>query len=264
MEKYKELKINEIGNKAYNLAVMTKNKLNVPKAIVLGVSYFKDLLRNQDKYDVYMKYAKNLSKYEKEICELIDSISFDNINFEKLLDFRNNTYAVRSSSPCEDALNKSFAGQFTTELYCNNQAYVEKSIRACWKSFLNKNLEVYAHEMDVYFGAVVIQKMINADYAGVLFTKNPVDNSDSIVVECCKGVAAKLVDNKIDPSRFYVDGKANKVCEKIENFDVDDDVVIAVAKEGLRIKEIYKMDMDIEWAYENGEIFIIQCRPITT
>lgn len=259
-----KLEADEIGNKAYNLNVLSSNGFNIPKAYTLGVSFFKDILKKNDKYDEYIDYVMNIRECEEQVYELIDSLVYPTEEIASLLDFEHNTYAVRSSSLCEDGFNKSFAGQFVTELFCNSIDFVMKSIKTCWKSFLNKNLEVYAGDEKNCFGAIVIQKMVTANYSGVLFTKDPVSGENKMIVECCEGVAAKLVDNKVDPSRFYVDKETFKIIDKENDINIPEKYIIKLAKVSEKIQKVYGVEVDIEWAVENGELFIIQCRPITT
>lgn len=258
------LEASEVGNKAYNINILKMNSFNVPKACVLGVSFFKNLLKSNNKFDEYMNYAANIKKYEKQLFELIDNLNYPIEQINSYLDFEHDTYAVRSSSLCEDGFNKSFAGQFVTELFCNSIEFVINSIKTCWKSFLNKELDNYSKDERYCFGGIIIQKMITADYSGVLFTKDPVSNNNNMIIECCNGVASKLVDNKVDPSRFYVRNNDYEII-KIENdINIPNSMIIELAEICNNIKKIYEVEIDVEWAVEKGELYIIQCRPITT
>ena len=254
----------EVGNKAYNLMLLNQKGFNVPDGMVLGVSFFKELLMKQKMLDIYLKYAQNLEKYEEKIKALIDKVDLSCIKLEEFLDFNKFTYAVRSSSPSEDGDNKSFAGQFVAELFCNSTTNVEQAIKKCWKSFLNKGIEVYADKLENCFGGIVIQRMINARYAGVMFTKNPVAKDDSMVIECCLGVASKLVDNKVDPNRYYINKETMKIKKDFESFEIEENKILEIANIGLQVEEYYNQEMDVEWAYEGEELFVIQSRPITT
>ena len=253
----------EVGNKAYNLMLLNKNGYNVPQGIVLGVSFFKNLLTQSGNIDKYLEYVKNLSKYQADVERLIDEIEISIKYFEGVLDF-DNTYAVRSSSPSEDSDNKSFAGQFVTELFCDSLDKVIASIKKCWKSFLNKNLEIYSNNTISYFGGIIVQQMVNADFAGVMFTKNPVRMDNNIVVECCKGVASKLVDNKVNPNRYYIDKSFGEIKTDYSEFEISSEIIKLIADMGIKIRETYKADMDVEWAFYKNNIYVIQARPITT
>lgn len=256
----------EVGNKAYNLRELYKLNCNVPTAYFLGISFFEKLLRDQDKYEDYVMYAKDLCKYKNKIYDLIDSVNISHDLFKDILDFENNTYAVRSSSPNEDSDNKSFAGQYITELFCNSMDFTINSIKKCWKSLLGVGLDGYTDESnDAIFGGIVIQRMIAADFAGVLFTKNPVSNNkDCMIIECCKGVASKLVDNRVVPDRYYINQETLEVIDSLAKNKIADGIIKELATIGKNLEKAYGCDVDIEWACEGGILYLIQCRPITT
>lgn len=256
----------EVGNKAYNLAIMKRQGLNIPEAYFLGKKFFKKILNEAGKLDEYIKYANDLANYKEEIFQIIDNVEIPTYIFDEILDFNNNTYAVRSSSSNEDGENKSFAGQYITELFCATTDFLIKSIRKCWKSLLGIGLESYQDEnSDNLFGGIVIQRMVNADYAGVMFTKDPVtNNKDSIIIECCKGVASKLVDNRVIPDRFFVNQQTMEITSKISENNIPEDNIVQISQIGKKLEDYYNCDVDVEWACENNTLYLIQCRPITT
>ena len=258
--------MNEVGNKAYNLSLMKRQGLNIPEAYFLGKKFFKAILKESNQLDEYMKCGTDLNKYKDEILDIIDKVEIPSSIFEDILDFSNNTYAVRSSSSNEDKENKSFAGQYVTELFCSTSDFLIKSIRKCWKSLLGFGLEKYQDEdSDNLFGGIVIQRMINADYAGVMFTKDPVTNNrDSIIIECCKGVASKLVDNRVIPDRFFVDQETLEITDQINQDGIPIDNITKIGEIGKKLEDYYNCDVDVEWACENDTLYLIQCRPITT
>ena len=239
---------------------------NVPEAYFLGVSFFENILKCQDKYEEYIKYSDNLEKYKNDIYNLIDNIDIPKDILTKL-DFEKNTYAVRSSSPNEDGKAKSFAGQYVTELFCNSEEFTIKSIKKCWKSLLGVGLESYqGDDINTKFGGIVLQRMIPADFAGVMFTKNPVSNNkDCIIIEACKGVASKLVDNKVVPDRYFINQDNLEITASTKTLNnIPEEIIKKLASIGKDLEQKYGCDVDIEWACENNIIYIIQCRPITT
>lgn len=260
-----KVKKEEVGNKAYNLAELAKFNDNVPPALFLGISFFENLLKNQGTYDKYVEYAKDLGKHKKDIDKLIDEVYIDEDIF-KALDFDKYTYAVRSSSPNEDSDDKSFAGQYITELFNNALDFTIKSIRKCWKSLLGAHLEKYkTAKNNAIFGGIVIQRMVNADFSGVMFTKNPVSNNrDCIVIECVRGVADKLVDNKVVPDRFFVSQESLEIIDEINRNNIPHDIIVQLADLGRKIEKHYGCEVDIEWAVQDNHIYLIQTRPITT
>lgn len=256
----------EVGNKAYNLAELAKFNSNVPESYFLGVSFFENILKEQGNLEKYIKYASNLNKYKEDIYKLIDETYIDPGIFKDKLNFDNNTYAVRSSSPNEDSADKSFAGQYVTELFCNSMEFTINSIKKCWKSLLGVHLDKYKTENnDAIFGGIVIQRMITADFSGVMFTKNPVSNNkDCIVIESVSGVADKLVDNRVVPDRFFVNQEKLEIIGEINRNNIPHDIILKLARLGQKIEKHYGCEVDIEWACENNVLYLIQCRPITT
>lgn len=256
----------EIGNKAYNLSLLYNYNCNVPEAYFLGISFFENILKEQGKYDEYIQYADKLSKYKDDIYKLIDSINIPDEVFN-YLDFNKYTYAVRSSSPNEDSSSKSFAGQYVTELFCNSKEFTIKSIKKCWKSLLGFGLDNYQdlENINTRFGGIIIQRMVAADYAGVMFTKDPIaNNRDCIIIESCLGVASKLVDNKVVPDRYFINQETLEVVSEISKNKIPDEILKELVLIGIKLEKEYGCDVDIEWACKDNEVFIIQCRPITT
>ena len=148
---------------------MNKQGFNVPEAYFLSTIFFKTILKENNKLEEYLKYSSNLEEYKENILNLIDNVEIPISIFEGILDFEKNTYAVRSSSTNEDGTNKSFAGQYITELFCGTMEFTIKSIRRCWKSLLGIGLEKYQDEnTDNLSGGIIIQKMINADRKSVV------------------------------------------------------------------------------------------------
>ncbi len=261
-----KVKREEVGNKAYNLSKLARFNDNIPEAYFLGISFFENLLMTQGNYTKYVEYAANMEKYKDDIYELIDNTYIDKDIFAPLLDFEKYTYAVRSSSPNEDSDDKSFAGQYITELFCNSMDFTIESIKKCWKSLLGVGLEKYKTEKNnAIFGGIVIQRMVTADYSGVMFTKDPVsNNNDCIVIEAVTGVADKLVDNKVVPDRFYVNQERLEIVDEINRNNIPHDKILELAELGQKVEQYYGCEVDIEWACENNVIYLIQCRPITT
>lgn len=256
----------EVGNKAYNLALMSQRGLNVPEAYFLSKTFFKETLKKENMLNAYIKYLNNLEKYKNELFELIDNVKIPTSVFEDILDFSKNAYAVRSSSSNEDGKNKSFAGQYVTVLFCSSMESIINGIRKCWKSLLGIGLEEYQHvNSKDLFGGIIIQKMVNADYAGVMFTKDPVSNdSNCMVIECCKGVASKLVDNRVVPDRYFINERTLEITDSPRKNYIPEDKIIELCKIGRELEKYYGCNVDIEWACENNNLYLIQCRPITT
>ncbi|HWQ42702.1 MAG TPA: PEP/pyruvate-binding domain-containing protein [Desulfosporosinus sp.] len=202
--------------------------------------------------------------------------------------------AVRSSATAEDLPGMSFAGQQDTYLNMRGEEMVLAAVQRCWASLWTaRAIDYRAHynisPEDVSL-AVVIQELVPADAAGILFTANPVSSArDQVVINAAWGLGEAIVSGKVNPDTMVVDKISWKVIEQnINKKDVmtvrtpegtHEEVVqadqsaravlssaqaVELARLGVKIEALYGQPMDIEWAIHNGRIFIVQARPITT
>jgi len=219
------------GGKATNLGFLIKNGFNVPEGFCIST----------------------------EITELTEEIKKEIIEkFKKL-----GKVSVRSSATCEDAEKSSFAGQFDTFLTVNSGKKLLEKIKKCWDSANSKRVLVYMKNKKIenVKMAVIVQKMVNADFAGVMFTIDPVDKK-YILIEVAKGLGENIVSGRVTPSNFFIDD--NKIIKKNNMDEFDENLVIKIAKIGKKIEESYSKPQDIEFSIKGKEIFILQSRPITT
>ena len=170
-------------------------------------------------------------------------------------------FAVRSSATAEDGTDNSFAGQFETCLNIPKSAVYE-SIKKVQDSALSERVEAYKRERGIHGVdiAVLVQRMVKADCAGVAFGANPVTgNTKECVISAVIGLGDKLVDGSVDADTYTVtDGNvkgegilSHKQCREIA----------AICKKVSRFFGCYQ---DIEWAYEDNKLYLLQSRPITS
>lgn len=217
-----------LGSKIENLKILKDNNINVPDFFVIT---------NED--------YKNNKKY-------------NNILKTKL-------YSVRSSCSLEDGSNDSFAGQFDTYLNVKEQD-LDKYIKKCFDSVNNQNVLDYAKENNIKEELqmnVIVQKMINSEKSGVLFTSNPQGILNESVIVTSLGLGENVVQDKGDTTSYfynntdnvyYYEGKDILKKKEIEK-------IIEVSN---KIKDILGEYLDIEFAFEKDELFILQAREITT
>ncbi len=180
--------------------------------------------------------------------------------------------AVRSSATTEDLDDASFAGQQDSYLNIEGEEAVCEAVKKCWASLFNARAIQYREEKkfnhdDAYL-AVVIQKMVDAEKAGVLFTANPINNATTeMIIEACFGLGEKLVSGEITPDTFIIDKKAATVKQEYLNHEtktLQENELRKLIELAKKIEQHYGKPMDIEWAIEKGEVYILQARPITT
>lgn len=201
--------------------------------------------------------------------------------------------AVRSSATAEDLPGASFAGQQSTFLNVRGEDSLLNAVLECWASLYTPRAIYYRekngfkHE-DVLI-SVVVQKMVDSDCAGVMFTINPVTNNTSeVLIEGNYGLGESVVSGQVTPDTYILrkeDGKMlqKNIAEKLwglfrgengENFRksmsepnrqlLSEQVLAGLVELGKKIEGHYKAPQDIEWAIEKGSIYIVQARPVTT
>jgi pyruvate,water dikinase len=200
--------------------------------------------------------------------------------------------AVRSSACAEDSETASFAGQQETYLHVRGAELVLQRIRDCWGSFFTERALFYRSRkgtLDDLGMAVVVQRMVDADVAGVLFTIDPTrGRRDRMLVEAVFGLGEAVVSGEVTPDHYVLarDGRLKKRHLATQPYAVmrdpaggvreeplseeagsaqtlDDEQLRRLADVGRDLEERLGMPQDIEWAIEHGELFVLQARPVT-
>jgi rifampicin phosphotransferase len=181
--------------------------------------------------------------------------------------------AVRSSATAEDLPGASFAGQQDTYLNVAGDSALLDAIRRCWASLWNDRAVAYRRanridERSVQL-AVVVQRMVNASAAGVLFTADPVTGRRRrAVIDAIAGLGEKLVSGAVDPQHFVVETATREVIERRSpdgQAVLADDELRALASIGDRVERHFGAPQDIEFALDaERRIWLVQSRPITT
>jgi pyruvate,water dikinase len=181
--------------------------------------------------------------------------------------------AVRSSATAEDLPGASFAGQQDTFLGVEGEVALLDAIRRCWASLFNERAVAYraanaVDESSVSL-AVVVQRMVDAGIAGVLFTADPLTGCRTrAVIDAVAGLGDALVSGRVDPDHVAVDTATGEISARrvVGAAPVLDDArVREVAALGTRIAAHFGTPQDIEFAIDHtGTLWIVQSRPITT
>ncbi|MFC9997189.1 PEP/pyruvate-binding domain-containing protein [Nocardia sp. NPDC127526] len=176
--------------------------------------------------------------------------------------------AVRSSSTAEDLPDASFAGQYDTYLNVLGAQGVLDALRQCWASLWSERATRYraAHDTDHYPAiAVVVQRMVDAASAGVLYTANPVTGKRSeIVVEATPGLGEAVVSGTVTPDHYSLTADGAPI-------EAPEDGCLSAAQQaelvamGRKLERHFGVPQDVEWAFNrDGELWLTQSRPITT
>lgn len=212
---------------------------------------------------------------------------------QHLLEFAPAGLAVRSSSVQEDTYQASFAGIYTSELGITSLDDLWASVRRVWCSAWSPEAAAYAAKMGLSLFpdsmAVLVQPVVAACAAGVLFTADPVTgNPWRFVLNAAVGLAPRLVDGSAPADRFVLAWDSAEILEKrvvekpsallvyngqIEEVPLppdqaveaalEDDQVKEIAQTGLKIDQLFDRRMDIEWAVDGDQILVVQARPLT-
>jgi pyruvate,water dikinase len=202
--------------------------------------------------------------------------------------------AVRSSATAEDLPEMSFAGQMETYLNVHGEALVLEAVKRCWASLWTARAIGYRARNGIapqeVSLAVVIQELVPADAAGIMFTANPLTGArDRVIINAAWGLGEAIVGGQVTPDTFIVDKVSGKVTEQqISRKDImtvrtqdgtheqpvpadrRTQAVLSPAQAaelvriGVQVEELYGQPMDIEWALDHGRFFLLQARPITT
>jgi pyruvate,water dikinase len=177
--------------------------------------------------------------------------------------------AVRSSATAEDLPEASFAGQQDTFLDVADEDAVLAALRRCWASLWNDRAVAYrrSHGIDQRgMGlAVVVQRMVDATLAGVLFTADPITGRRArAAIDAVRGLGDKLVSGAVNPDHFLVDARDGTIVERHGDL-LDDARLRELAALGARVEGHYGRPQDIEWAIDRaGTLWLVQTRDITT
>lgn len=179
------------------------------------------------------------------------------------------SFAVRSSATVEDAAGMSFAGQFETILNVRGAGVLLAAIKTCWLSIFSKRALFYLARQrtpaEKVKMAVLVQEMIEADHAGVVFTADPLTGAtDRFVVECVSGLGEGLVQGTVQPKRMLVEKRTGRALASSENGPLSPASLKELCDLTHRTENLFGSPQDIEWAQRDGEMFLLQSRPITT
>jgi pyruvate,water dikinase len=199
--------------------------------------------------------------------------------------------AVRSSAVGEDGAGASFAGQHLTLLNVPTADDVAQALREIWWSANSDSAITYRQRIGLFERpsvGVVVQALLDPDSAGVMFTQNPISGADERLIEASWGLGEVVVSGRVIPDHFRVD-RSGAVLERVPGLkkvtvralpdggtveaDVPPELVERLCLDERQIAElneladhcerVYGPARDIEWAFAAGELYLLQCRPVT-
>ncbi|MGH3348518.1 MAG: PEP/pyruvate-binding domain-containing protein [Nocardioides sp.] len=200
--------------------------------------------------------------------------------------------AVRSSAVGEDSAGASFAGQHITVLNVPSAGDVEAAVRAVWWSANSDSAITYRKRLGVFARpnvGVVVQSLLQPETAGVMFTRNPISGADERMIEASWGLGEAVVSGRVIPDSYRV-ARSGEVLERraglkkfairsapdggtvdedvapdlVESLCLSDEELQALSGLAAHCERVYGAERDIEWAFAGGELYLLQCRALTT
>lgn len=293
----------QVGGKGLSLVFMTQHELPVPPGFVLTVAFFEPWLEAIKQTPQWAKVLDSSPQDLKQNCDAVKTLAIelelDDLRREVLAqalaslrtDDAASLFAVRSSSPEEDLEGLSFAGGYETTLGAAEEG-LEDAVCRSFASCFDERVLVYKKEhalaVDRPRIAVIVQKQIAAETAGVAFSLNPINNCyDEAVINANFGLGESVVSGMVSPDSFTVDKVSRSVVER-KTGSKETSVWLAAAGgtyKGpsparsqlclsdrhvheltdllVRVEDYYNRPVDIEWAFADGNLYLLQARPIT-
>jgi pyruvate, water dikinase len=201
---------------------------------------------------------------------------------------------VRSSAVGEDGAEASFAGQYTSILNIQGMDTILAAVATVWASGQTEAARQYRARMGIAGRgrvAVILQALVRAEVAGVLFTVDPLSgSSESWIVEASWGLGEAVVSGLVTPDRYIIsrsgqlrerqlgdkdvviaaaeDGGTTVVeihdPERAQSACLDERTLVHLAELGAACERLFGPSQDIEWALSNGVLSLLQCRPVTS
>lgn len=245
------------GAKATNEALLMKAGFLVPEGMVLTTAAFEDFLTAND---------PNLTSPSETIMNAPLPVDVVEALQSAATILGDMPLAVRSSAGAEDMPDASFAGQYETILNVQGFEAIAAAVRRCWASVFNVHVVAYrnARGLERSSIAVLLQQLVPADTAGVAFTSNPVSGErDEVVINAVRGLGERLVSGEASPDEWTVSGEKT-ICHRAPEAALDADLARLIAETARQVEAFLGHPQDIEWAMKDGQLFILQARPITT
>lgn len=261
--------VDTIGGKAASLVRLHRIGFNVPRGICLTTAAYRE----------WASAGLTTEALRTAICDAFRALR--------------PPLAVRSSSPAEDLAEASFAGQYATVLGVNTELELVEAVEKCWRSAASTASNAYRLARGTALPvemAVLIQELVPAEAAGVMFTLNPVTNrADQLVINSNFGLGESVVSGHAEPDTFIVDKATGEVLEttvgskrvythacgarvaeesldllKQDSLSLDPQQVATLVAAAATLESYYDSPMDCEWAFVGQELHMLQARPVTT
>lgn len=269
------------GGKGANLGELSRIEgIRVPAGFCVTTQAYKDTVEQIPELDALLDQLDDVERVReisKSIREAIEATllgkEIEEAVINQLIRLGDkDPYAVRSSATAEDLPTASFAGQQDTYLNIIGTEEILKHISKCWASLFTDRAVIYrmqnGFDHDKVYLAVVIQKMIFPQAAGVMFTADPVTSNRKVVsIDAGFGLGEALVSGLVNPDNYKVrDSEVSdrKISNQHNKPALTDEQILRLERIGRKVEEHFGSPQDIEWCLVDDTFHIVQSRPITT
>jgi pyruvate,water dikinase len=299
--------IETVGGKGASLAKLASAGLPVPDGFHITTQAYRQFISDNNLQPGILaalqgadaRQPATLESASRTIQQLFagatipDALATDIVSAYAALPGSNPPVAVRSSATAEDLPEASFAGQQETYLNMRGADQVLEAVKNCWASLWTARAIGYRLRQDLppesVALAVVVQQLVDAEAAGILFTANPLNGErGEMVINAAWGLGEAVVGGAVTPDTITVDKPGSKIIRRetaekqvmtvraergtaeqpvpdaLKSIPVlSDEKAIELSRIGVQIEELYGAPMDIEWALADGKFTVLQARPVT-
>ena len=299
--------IDAVGGKGASLGELKAAELPVPPGFVVGADSYRSFIEETGiaeelfaAVDVDPEDSGALAEAESRAEELILGTETPEALREEIeaaydsLEDGEAFVAVRSSATAEDLPDASFAGQQETFLNITGEDLLEK-VKECWASLFTQRAIYYREQQgfdhDRVDIAVVVQRMVDAEKSGVMFTSHPSTGAPELIIEAAWGLGEGVVSGSVSPDNYVIDRDSGAIeevtlAEKKTMYTKDEETGETIEEEvpaekrearvlgeaeigdlveiGERVEAHYETPQDVEWAIVENDVYMLQSRPITT
>lgn len=282
----------EVGSKALYLAKIIDEGVTIPNGYILKAEALRQFMKkhelhNELEHEAFVEAFEQATIPAEMEAEILAS-------FQKLKELTGDAdlkVAVRSSSSAEDLADASFAGQYDTILNVREEGLLD-AVKQCWASVFSEHARNYAVQKNISLEefpmGILIQQMVNPDVAGVIFSMNPItDSQDEIIINASYGLGEAIVSGIVTPDTYIVH-KETKAIERdlglkevkiLANGDglievetpqdecdvycLEDESILELTAVTNKLEQFYAFPVDVEFAVKDGIAYVLQSRPIT-
>lgn len=295
----------DVGGKGANLGELVAGGFPVPDGFVVTAGAYLGAMESAGlRHSLNTRFAAIDTHDSEELAEMSHALGADVAGApvpdtlraairDAYGELGGGVVAVRSSATSEDSSGTSFAGMHRTITDVEGADEVVAAVQACWASLYGERVVSYRAQRNIDEEpaiAVVVQRMIDPETAGVLFTVDPSGVSDDLVIEAAWGPGEVVVSGRVEPDTFVVrrDGprlasvrvgskdirlmrneQHDRTEQQVSGADrarpaIGWDTALELAAMGLGVEKHYGKPQDVEWAVAEESVWLVQSRPITT